>query len=87
MHGGPAVGARVVGERAAPATTTMTLYYSIVFALLVLEMAMFMVLIVPLPFSARRKLFRFLATSEIVSRINYCIRITVWLVAVLCVDA
>ena len=46
MYGGPAVGARGVGERAAPATT-MTLYYSIVFALLVLEMAMFMVLIVP----------------------------------------
>ena len=87
MHGGPAVGARVVGERAAPATTTMTLYYSIVFALLVLEMAMFMVLIVPLPFSARRKLFRFLATSEIVSRINYCIRITFIFVAVLFIDA
>lgn len=65
----------------------MTLYYSIVFALLVLEMAMFMVLIVPLPFSARRKLFRFLATSEIVSRINYCIRITFIFVAVLFIDA
>jgi len=87
IHGSPAVGARGVGERAAPATTTMTLYYSIVFALLVLEMAMFMVLIVPLPFSARRKLFRFLATSEIVSRINYCIRITFIFVAVLFIDA
>ncbi|WFD18238.1 Endoplasmic reticulum transmembrane protein 3 [Malassezia caprae] len=65
----------------------MTLYYSIVFALLVLEMAMFMVLIVPLPFSARRKLFRFLATSQIVAKINYCVRITFIFVAVLFIDA
>lgn len=41
----------------------------------------------PLPFSARRKLFRFLATSEIVGRINYCIRITFIFVAVLFIDA
>lgn len=73
----------------------MTLYYSIVFALLLLEMAMFMVLIVralysrqvPLPFSARRKLFRFLATSQIVAKINYCVRITFIFVAVLFIDA
>lgn len=42
---------------------------------------------VPLPFAARRKLFRFLATSEIVGKINYCIRITFIFVAVLFVDA
>lgn len=41
----------------------------------------------PLPFSARRKLFRFLATSEIVGQINYCIRITFIFVAVLFIDA
>lgn len=67
--------------------TTMTLYYSIVFALLVFEMAMFMVLIVPLPFSARRKLFQFLATSEVVAKINYGVRITFIFVAVLFIDA
>lgn len=65
----------------------MTLYYSIVFALLVFEMAMFMVLIVPLPFSARRKLFRFLASSEVVAKINYGVRITFIFVAVLFIDA
>ncbi|WFD42006.1 Endoplasmic reticulum transmembrane protein 3 [Malassezia psittaci] len=65
----------------------MTLYYSIVFALLVFEMAMFMVLIVPLPFSARRKLFQFLATSEVVAKINYGVRITFIFVAVLFIDA
>lgn len=41
----------------------------------------------PLPFSARRQLFRFLATSEVVGRINYCIRITFIFVAVLFIDA
>ncbi|PKI83327.1 Endoplasmic reticulum transmembrane protein 3 [Malassezia vespertilionis] len=65
----------------------MTLYYSIVFALLLFQMAMFLILIVPLPFSARRKLFRFLATSEIVAKINYGVRITFIFVAVLFVDA
>ena len=65
----------------------MTLYYSIVFALLVFEMAMFMVLIVPLSFSARRKLFQFLATSDVVAKINYCVRITFIFVAVLFIDA
>ena len=65
----------------------MTLYYSIVFGLLVFEMAMFMVLIVPLPFSMRRKLFHFLATSEVVGKINYAIRITFIFVAVLFIDA
>ncbi|WFD29551.1 Endoplasmic reticulum transmembrane protein 3 [Malassezia sp. CBS 17886] len=65
----------------------MTLYYSIVFTLLIMEMAMFMVLVVPLPFSARRRLFQFLATSEIVAKINYGIRITFIFVAILFVDA
>lgn len=65
----------------------MTLYYSIVFALLLFEMAMFLVLIVPLPFSARRKLFQFLATSEVVAKINYAVRITFIFVAVLFIDA
>lgn len=41
----------------------------------------------PLPFSARRKLFRFLATSQIVAKINYCVRITFIFVAVLFIDA
>lgn len=65
----------------------MTLYYSLVFGLMLLEMAMFLVLIVPLPFSMRRKLFHFLATSEIVGKINYAVRITFIFVAVLFIDA
>ncbi|KAK0539100.1 Endoplasmic reticulum transmembrane protein 3 [Tilletia horrida] len=65
----------------------MTLYYSIVFMLLCLEMTMFMVLILPLPFTARRKLFHFLATNHIVGQIQYGIKITFIFVAVLFVDA
>ncbi|CBQ71138.1 conserved hypothetical protein [Sporisorium reilianum SRZ2] len=65
----------------------MTLYYSIVFALLCFEMAMFMVLIVPLPFTWRRKLFHFLATNPVVAKIQYGLKITFIFVAVLFVDA
>ncbi|KAN0065549.1 Endoplasmic reticulum transmembrane protein 3 [Thecaphora frezii] len=65
----------------------MTLYYSIVFALLCFEMAMFMVLIVPLPFTWKRKLFQFLATNPIVAKIQYGLKITFIFVAVLFVDA
>lgn len=41
----------------------MTLYYSITFGLLVLEVVTFLVLIMPLPFAWRRKLFKFLAVN------------------------
>ncbi|KAJ1020014.1 hypothetical protein NDA16_004295 [Ustilago loliicola] len=65
----------------------MTLYYSIVFALLCFEMSMFMVLIVPLPFTWRRKLFHFLATNPVIAKIQYGLKITFIFVAVLFVDA
>ncbi|ETS60889.1 endoplasmic reticulum protein [Moesziomyces aphidis] len=65
----------------------MTLYYSIVFALLCFEMSMFMVLIVPLPFTWRRKLFHFLATNPVVAKIQYGLKITFIFVAILFVDA
>lgn len=54
----------------------MTLYYSIVFALLCFEMTMFLVLIVPLPFTWRRKMFHFLATNPIVAKLQYGLKIT-----------
>ncbi|KDN48215.1 B-cell receptor-associated 31-like protein [Tilletiaria anomala UBC 951] len=65
----------------------MTLYYSIVFGLLVLEMSMFFVLIIPLPFTWRRKLFHFLATNPIVAQIQYALKITFIFVGVLFIDA
>ncbi|PWN48655.1 B-cell receptor-associated 31-like protein [Violaceomyces palustris] len=65
----------------------MTLYYSIVFALLVFEMALFLLLIVPLPFTWRRKLFQFLATNPLVAKAQYALKITFIFVAILFVDA
>lgn len=37
----------------------MTLYYTLVFLLLVAEMALFMLLILPLPFTVRRRMFTY----------------------------
>ncbi|TQB69289.1 hypothetical protein MPDQ_002086 [Monascus purpureus] len=45
----------------------MTLYYTLVFVLLVFEMAVFLGLIIPLPFAARRKLFNFISESPIIT--------------------
>merc|ERR1712032_437664 len=74
-------------QRQSDHSFTMTLYYSIVFGLLVLEMTMFLALIVPLPFTVRRKLFRFLATNPVVSQFMYALKITFIFVAILFVDA
>jgi hypothetical protein len=37
----------------------MTLYYTLVFLLLVAEMTLFMLLIIPLPFTLRRRMFTY----------------------------
>ncbi|CAO1634380.1 unnamed protein product [Sympodiomycopsis kandeliae] len=65
----------------------MTLYYGIVFGLLVLEVTMFLVLIVPLPFTWRRALFKFLAVNPLVAKFQYALKITFIFVAVLFIDA
>ncbi|RMZ10055.1 hypothetical protein D0860_03999 [Hortaea werneckii] len=49
----------------------MTLYYSLVFGLLMFEMSVFMALIVPLPFDWKRKLFEFISHSPIVAKLQY----------------
>merc|ERR1711900_147905 len=54
----------------------MTLYYSLVFLLLVAEMTLFMLLIVPLPFTIRRKMFTFISESPIVAKLQYGMKIT-----------
>merc|ERR1711900_55017 len=53
----------------------MTLYYSLVFLLLVAEMTLFMLLIVPLPFTIRRKMFTFISESPIVAKLQYGMKI------------
>lgn len=65
----------------------MTLYYSLVFLLLVTEMAIFCCLIVPLPFTVRRKLFTFISESPIVAKLQYGMKITFIFILILFIDS
>lgn len=65
----------------------MTLYYSLVFALLVFEMVVFMSLIVPMPFVMKRKLLTFISENPLVAKLQYWIKITFVFVLVLFVDS
>ncbi|KAL2824158.1 B-cell receptor-associated protein 31-like-domain-containing protein [Aspergillus cavernicola] len=65
----------------------MTLYYSLVFCLLVFEMAVFMGLIVPLPFTVRRKLFAFVSESPVIAKLQYGLRITFIFILILFIDS
>lgn len=65
----------------------MTLYYSLVFVLLVLEMALFMLLIVPMPFNVKRKIFTFISENSIVAKIQYWMKITFVFILILFIDS
>lgn len=65
----------------------MTLYYSLVFLLLVAEMVIFLALIVPLPFTWRRKLFTFISESPIVAKLQYGMKITFIFILILFIDS
>ncbi|CAN8101462.1 unnamed protein product [Discula destructiva] len=65
----------------------MTLYYSLVFLLLMSEMALFMVLIIPLPFTVKRKLFTFISESPIVAKLQYGLKITFIFILILFIDS
>ncbi|KAH9906558.1 B-cell receptor-associated protein 31-like-domain-containing protein [Xylariomycetidae sp. FL2044] len=65
----------------------MTLYYSLVFMLLVAEMTLFMLLIVPMPFSVKRKMFTFLSENPIVAKIQYGLKITFIFILILFLDS
>ncbi|KAJ4366215.1 Endoplasmic reticulum transmembrane protein 3 [Neocucurbitaria cava] len=65
----------------------MTLYYSLVFLLLVTEMVIFMALIVPLPFTWRRNLFRFVSESPIIAKLQYGMKITFIFILILFIDS
>ncbi|KAF2006766.1 endoplasmic reticulum protein-like protein [Amniculicola lignicola CBS 123094] len=65
----------------------MTLYYSLVFLLLVAEMVIFLALIVPLPFTWRRKLFTFVSESPLVAKLQYGMKITFIFILILFVDS
>jgi B-cell receptor-associated protein 31 len=65
----------------------MTLYYSLVFMLLMLEMALFMLLIIPLPFTIKRKIFTFISESPIVAKIQYWMKICFVFILILFIDS
>ena len=46
-----------------------------VFALLVLEMSIFGLLIIPLPYSMKRKLFTFISDSPIIAKMQYGMKV------------
>ncbi|KAJ6031926.1 hypothetical protein N7540_002658 [Penicillium herquei] len=65
----------------------MTLYYSLVFLLLVFEMAVFLALIIPLPFTIKRKLFAFISESPIIAKLQYGMKITFIFILILFLDS
>ncbi|KAM0720572.1 hypothetical protein Q7P37_004708 [Cladosporium fusiforme] len=65
----------------------MTLYYSLVFALLVFEMLLFLSLIVPMPFKVKRGLFEFISTNPLVAKLQYGMKITFIFILILFVDS
>lgn len=65
----------------------MTLYYSLVFLLLVAEMVLFMLLIVPLPFKWRLKLYTFISESVWVAKLQYGLKITFIFILILFIDS
>ncbi|QPG95989.1 hypothetical protein C2857_002795 [Epichloe festucae Fl1] len=65
----------------------MTLYYTLVFFLLVLEMGLFMLLLVPLPYTAKRKVFTFISENPILSKVMHWLRITFIFILILFIDS
>ncbi|KAM7224361.1 endoplasmic reticulum transmembrane protein 3 [Rhypophila decipiens] len=65
----------------------MTLYYTLVFLLLVAEMALFMLLIIPLPFTIRRRMFTFISENPLVAKLQYGLKITFIFILILFIDS
>lgn len=65
----------------------MTLYYSLVFLLLVSEMALFMLLIIPLPFTIRRKIFIFISENPTIAKLQYGMKIAFIFILILFIDS
>lgn len=65
----------------------MTLYYTLVFLLLVAEMALFMLLVIPLPFSLRRRIFTFISENPLIGKLQYGLKITFIFILILFIDS
>ncbi|KAJ3256251.1 hypothetical protein HK103_005614 [Boothiomyces macroporosus] len=64
----------------------MSILYQGVFAMLVAEMLVFLLLLAPLPYSVRTKIIQFFIKSPIAAQIKYGLRIIFVLVCILFVD-
>ncbi|KAL7620253.1 Endoplasmic reticulum transmembrane protein 3 [Parahypoxylon ruwenzoriense] len=58
-----------------------------VFMLLVAEMSLFMLLIVPMPFAVRRKMFTFLSENPIIAKFQHWMKITFVFILILFLDS
>lgn len=67
--------------------TCLLLFCVQVFLLLVTEMAIFMALIVPLPFTWRRKLFTFISENPLIAKLQYGMKITFIFILILFIDS
>ncbi|KAI6167702.1 B-cell receptor-associated protein 31-like-domain-containing protein [Pisolithus thermaeus] len=65
----------------------MTIYYTLTFLLLAAEMVTFCLLVFPLPYTVRKKIFRFLSESPIVAKVAYALKISFIFVGILFMDA
>ena len=65
----------------------MTLYYTLVFVLLMAEMGLFMLLVLPMPFALKRRLFTFLSENPIVAKIQYWMKICFVFILILFIDS
>ncbi|KAK9420485.1 putative Endoplasmic reticulum transmembrane protein [Seiridium unicorne] len=58
-----------------------------VFLLLVTEMALFMLLVIPMPFSLRRRIFTFISENPIIAKLQHGLKITFIFILILFVDS
>ncbi|CAF9911066.1 MAG: hypothetical protein ALECFALPRED_007067 [Alectoria fallacina] len=64
-----------------------SLIYAPVFALLVFEMSIFGLLIVPLPYTLKRKLFTFVSENPLIAKLQYGMKITFIFILILFIDS
>ncbi|KAG2226400.1 hypothetical protein INT45_000568 [Circinella minor] len=65
----------------------MTLYYTLVFLILLLEILFFFLLMIPLPTEWRKIGFRFLSRSPIMAHVKYTLKIVFGFILVLFIDS
>jgi len=65
----------------------MTIYYSLTFLLLAAEMVTFCLLVAPLPYMIKKRVFTFLSESYLVAKVAYGLKISFIFVGILFADA